>query len=268
MFRLLRIDFLKNKNYRTFWVLCLLYFITLGVSASSGMEFLKWLQSLGADFDGFRVTRIPLYHFPDIWHNMAYAASFFKYVLAIVVIISITNEFSYKTVRQNIIDGLDRWEFLKSKLLTILVLSSAATLFIFLIGLITGLIYTPSDDLRFIFKDLQFLGGFFLETMAFLLFALMVGTLVKRSGLAIGILFLYTLMIEPIITLNLGSDADFLVPYFPIRAINELVRIPFPKYVFMEIRDYVSFISVLVLLLYSVLFVYLTHRMLLKRDLQ
>ena len=172
MIRLLKIDLLKNLNFRAFLIMVAMYFISLGAITASGMEFLKWLKDKGVEFDEFNPLRIPIYHFPDIWHNLAYIGTFFKFILAIVVIISITNEFSYKTIRQNIIDGLDRWDFLKSKIITITLLSIAATIFLFLIALITGLIYTPSEDMRFLFKGVGFVGGFFLETFSFLLFAL------------------------------------------------------------------------------------------------
>ena len=268
MIRLLKIDLLKNLNFKAFLIMVAMYFISLGAITASGMEFLKWLKDKGVEFDTFNPLRIPIYHFPDIWHNLAYIGTFFKFILAIVVIISITNEFSYKTIRQNIIDGLDRWDFLKSKIITITLLSIAATIFLFLIALITGLIYTPSEDMRFLFKGVEFVGGFFLETFSFLLFALLIGTLVKRSGFAIGILFLYTLIVEPIATFNLPDQLDFLIPYFPVRAMNEVVKVPFPKYIFMEIRDYMSINSIVVLVPYCVLFIYFTYLLLRKRDLQ
>ena len=268
MFRLIKIDWLKNNKNRAFWVLLGLYFISIGGSLSLGMVFLNWLKRLGADFDEFDPTRIPLYHFPDIWQNFVYFATFFKYVLGIVIIIGITNEFSFKTVRQNIIDGLDRKDFLKSKVLTILLIALAASIFVFLIGIIVGSIYTPSEDMRFILKDVEFVFGFFIEMVAFMLLALLIGTLVKRSGLAIGLLFLYTLMIEPIITFNLPDSWEAIIPYFPVRAIAEVVKVPYQRYIFMEIRDYLSFGSLAVITVYCCLFVYLTYQLLRKRDLQ
>jgi hypothetical protein len=269
MLRLLKIDLLKNKSYKAFIILVAMYFISMGLVTASGMEFLKWLASLGAEFGEIAdITRVPLYHFPDIWQNLAYVSTFFKFILAIVIIISITNEYSYKTVRQNILDGFDRKDFLTSKVLMILLLSLSATLFLALIGLVTGLIYTPSEDLRFILKDTEFILGFFLETFTYLLFALLIGTMVQRSGLAIGVLFLYSLILEPILTFNLPDSLDALIPFFPMRAMNEVVKVPFQRYAFMEIRDYLSISSVLAITAYAALFTYLTYRMLRNRDLQ
>ena len=135
MIKLLKIDFKKLRHYRTFWILSILYFTTMGLVTSSGMEFLKWLKSKGADFDEVDILRVPLYHFPDIWQNLTYISTFFQPVLAIIVIISLTNEFSYKTIRQNIIDGFDRKDFLISTLpeaiplAMLLLLLPSATLF-------------------------------------------------------------------------------------------------------------------------------------------
>src|SRR3977135_3165680 len=119
MLHLLKIDLKKLTNYRTFWVVCGLYFFTLAFVTASGMEFLKWIASfIEGCGQKINIDRIPLYHFPDVWQNLVYISGLFKIVLAIMVVISITNEYQYRTIRQNIIDGLSRWQFLQSKLLT------------------------------------------------------------------------------------------------------------------------------------------------------
>ncbi|HRI79138.1 MAG TPA: hypothetical protein PLR06_06325, partial [Cyclobacteriaceae bacterium] len=58
-------------NYRTFWVVCGLYFGTMAFTTSSGMEVLKWITSKGAQLFGpnFNINKVPLYHFPDVWQN-------------------------------------------------------------------------------------------------------------------------------------------------------------------------------------------------------
>ena len=99
MLHLLTIDLKKLIHYRTFWIVCGLYFITLAFSTASGMELLKWLART---VDGFgsklNIDRIPLYHFPDVWHNLIWFSGLFKVVLAIMVVISVTNEFAYRTL--------------------------------------------------------------------------------------------------------------------------------------------------------------------------
>lgn len=266
MFYLLKVDLKKLTSYRTFWVVCGLYFFTLGMTTASGMEFLKWLVSMGAEFGAdIKVTRIPLYHFPDVWQNIAFISGFFKAILAFMVVISITNEFSYRTVRQNIIDGLSRKQFILSKVYTNVLLSAMSMAMVFVIALVTGMIYSPSIVLTDLVMDLEFFPAYFLEVFAFLSFALLLGMLIQRSGLTIVILVLFP-MIEAIIRTNLDDYVPWLIPYFPMESISNLIHMPFPRYVFREIQDYVSIVSVLVVAVWTFLFNYFAYLKLKRSD--
>lgn len=266
MLHLLKIDLKKLTSYRTFWVVCGLYFITLAFTTASGMEFLKWLASFIQGFgQQINIKRIPLYHFPDVWQNLVYVSGLFKVVLAIMVVISITNEFTYRTIRQNIIDGMSRWEFLLSKILTNVLLSAMSVAMVFVIGLVTGMIYSPEIILADVLTDLEFFPAYFLEVFAFLSFALMLGVLVQRSGLTI-ILLLLSSMIEAIVKVNIPEAAALLKDLFPMQSISNLVALPFTRYAFQEIQDYVSWVAVLVALTWAFLFNYLAYFKLLKSD--
>jgi hypothetical protein len=238
----------------------------MGLITSSGMEFLKWLVSKGADFNQVDILRIPLYHFPDIWQNLTYVSLYFQLVLAIVVIVSITNEFSYKTVRQNIIDGMDRKDFLTSKVMMIFVLSLASTLFVFLIGLTTGAIYSPETEMKYIFTNIEFIPAYFLATFSTLLLVMLFSVWIKRAGLTIGIVLIYPAL-EYGLGASLPNSLDPILPYLPQHAINALIKVPFQRYVFMEIQDYVDPLSVAVVIAYCALFIFLAYRSLVKRDL-
>ncbi|HEX5168806.1 MAG TPA: hypothetical protein VFW11_06510 [Cyclobacteriaceae bacterium] len=264
---LLKIDLKKLTSYRTFWVVCGLYFLTLGTTTASGMEFLKWLART---FDKFgsklNINRIPLYHFPDVWLNLAWWSGFFKILLGIMVVISITNEFSYRTIRQNIIDGLSRWDFLASKILTNVLLSLMSVSMVFIIALVTGLIYTPEIRLDFMMTDMEFYPAYFLEVFAFLSYALMLGIMVQRSGLTI-ILLLLSFMLEMIIKENIDEYVPWLIKFFPMESISSLVPVPVYRYAFQEIQDYVDPVSVAIALGWLFLFNFFSYLKLKKSDL-
>lgn len=266
MLHLLKIDLKKLIDYRTFWVICGLYFFTLIMGAASGMEFLKWL---GRTIEGFgqsiNINRIPLYHFPDIWQNLAWSAGLLKLGLAIMVVISITNEFTYRTIRQNIIDGLSREQFLISKMLTNLLLSALSTVLIFLIALVTGLIYSPAFDFPIGFTGIAFYPAYFLEVFSFLSFSLMLGILIQRSGLTI-ILLLNSYLIEFIIKQNIDNYFPSIVDFFPLQSIMNLVPLPFARYAFQEIRDYVTVGSIAIAVVWVFLFNYFAYLKLKKSD--
>jgi len=267
MLHLLKIEFRKMYSYRTFWIVCGLYFITIGFSTATGMEFLKWLATLVGNFGSeLDINRIPLYHFPDVWLNLVWWSGFFKVLLGIMVVISITNEYTYRTIRQNVIDGLSRWEFLLSKILMNVVLSAASVVLIFLIAAVTGFIYTPEINWKYVFTDLEFYPVYFLELFSFLSYALMLGILVQRSGLTI-ILLLLSYMLEAIVKANVDDFVPWLIPFFPMESISALVPIPFYRYAFQPIQDYVDPLSVAIAIGWAGLFNYFSYLKLTRSDL-
>ena len=272
MIRLLEIEWLKLKNYKIFWILIAMYFLGLILVLSSGMFLMQFLKYKGADFQGIDPTILPLYDFPDVWQNMTYIATFFKIIPAFIVIISVTNEINYRTMRQNVIDGLSKWEFLLSKLYLVLALAIAATLFIFLEGLTTGLFYSKVTHPNVIFSELEFLAAYFLEVFTFLSFALLLSILLKKAGFVIVLIFMYTMIFEPFLTINMLHNplikdyTSWLAPYFPIRALNNLIHVPFQRYVFMEINDFIAWKDILIVVAWLGIYHLSIYKLLDKRD--
>lgn len=273
MIRLLQIEWLKLKHYRPFWILMgLTALITIGI-CSSGMLFMNFLKNEGADFRGFDPTMLPLYDFPDIWQNLAYVASYFKILPAFIVIISIANEFSHRILRQNIIDGLSKKEWLLSKLLFIGIIAISFTAIVGIIGIVTGLIYAHPDSLRFMFSGTSFLFAYCLDVFIYLVFAMLLTMIVRRGGLVIMGLFMYTFMIEPFAVQFLTYYPDLpdavraIAPFLPVKAIHNLVRIPFPRYLFWEIQDYVSLKDLIVALCWAAFFIATSYWILKRKDL-
>jgi ABC-2 type transport system permease protein len=266
MLHLLKIDLKKLTSYRTFWIICGLYFLTLLMTTASGMEFLKWLARTIEGFgQSINISRIPLYHFPDVWQNLAWSSGLLKIMIGIMVVISITNEYAYRTIRQNIIDGLSRKEFLLSKVYTNVLLSALSMVIVFLVAFVTGLIYSPHLDLDYMFKGVEFFPAYFLEVFAFLSFALMLGIFVQRSGLSI-ILLLNSYLIELIIKENIDDYIPAVIKFFPLESIMNLVPMPFARYALQEIQDYVSLSSVVIALVWVFLFNYFSYWRLKRAD--
>lgn len=266
MIRLFQIDWLKLKSYRAFWVLGIMYLFLISFLPISILEFLKWLESKGVKFEEWSPKNIPILHFPDVWQNLAYIAVFFKFFIAVLVIMTITNEFSYKTIRQNIIDGMSRLDFLKSKIISIVILCLFASVFLFFLCLLAGLIYTPHLIAGEIFENSEFILGYFLDILFFSMFAMLVGNLFKKAGLSIALIVMI-IPIEYIITANLPESISGIAAYFPMHVMNSIIKLPFPKYILMEIQDYLSFSSIALCIAYIALFAYLNYVILKKRDL-
>lgn len=266
MNRLLKIELIKIKSNASFWVLTSLHIGIILLVILSGKVFLSSLSLNGESIGNLVNTdSIPLYQFPDIWHNIAYVAAYLKFILAIYVIISITSEISYDTLRQNIMNGMSRVDFIVSKLSLVVLLSVGSALFLFFTGLIIGLISTPDPQIQDIIKYSGFIPAYFLLLTAYLIFSLLIGLLIKRTGLAMGLMFLYTIIIEPVIVFRIKTE--WIKGLFPLRSINNLIHMPFGKYALREVQDYVAVQDIVIVLLYSALFVYCIFLLLRKRDL-
>jgi len=188
-----------------------------------------------------------------------------KIVLGVLIVISITNEYTYRTVRQNIIDGLSRQQFLLSKIITNALLSLVSVVMIFVIGLVTGMIYSPSLEIKQMLTDLEFFPAYFLELFYFLSFALMLGILIQRAGLTIILLLLFP-AIEAIIAAKVDNYLPEIIPFFPMRSIWYLIPWPFPRYAFQEIQDYLKLSSIAIVLGWTLLFNYASYLKLKKAD--
>ena len=248
MIRALKLEWLKVRNYKVFWILTGMYLLAVVIIASGGVFFLEWLKSKGADFDGIDPTILPIYDFPDIWQNTTYLASFAKVLLAFIVIISINNDITYNTMRQNIIDGISKREFIMSKLLQILGLAFISTVFLFIAGFINGSIYSHIWGVEYIFDEMEFLFAYFYDIVVYCTLAFLLSLIIKKAGFVIIALFLYTMMFEPIATAIMTNAPYFkdgiapdLAQFFPIQSLNNLITVPYGKYVFMEIEDNVSY---------------------------
>jgi hypothetical protein len=113
--------------------------------------------------------------------------------------------------------------------------------------------------------DLEFFPAYFLEIFFFLSFAMLISMLIQRSGLTI-ILLLLAQMIELIIKANLDNYVPAIIPFFPMQSIWDLVSIPFPRYAFQEIKDYVDPLTVGIVIFWTLLFNYLSYWKLKRAD--
>ncbi len=143
--------------------------------------------------------------FPVIWHNLTWLVSWGKLFLAIIVINNITNEYSFGTLKQNTIDGLTKNEFFQSKLLMNFLFTLISTLLV--VGLVGILGFKFNEKFDF-FNGVEFALAYFIEVFAFVIFAMFLALLVKRSVFAI----------LAIIVLSIGESV--------LKAIEFFIRFP------------------------------------------
>ncbi len=217
--KLLKIEWYKLKSYRTFYVLIGLFAVFF-ILLNYGFD----ASEFGVNTQGGQSINILSsdYSFPAVWANLGYYYGWMIIFVCIAVVISITNEFRYKTHRQNIIDGLSRMDFLHSKVLLILALNVVMVLFYFVVGLVFGFVNGEdftTDGLVNIFYT-------FLMGVNYMAFAGMLAFLIKRSGLAITLLLAYVIFENLIIKIIDKFGHVDLSDYFPLECSDSLFAFP------------------------------------------
>jgi ABC-type transport system involved in multi-copper enzyme maturation permease subunit len=231
----------------------------------------------------FHLADQGIFNFPYIWHFNTFITAFFKLFLAIVIVSMMSNEYSNKTIKQNLIDGLSKKEFVFSKFLTVLSFALISTVFVFVVSMILGLVYSDYNEISIIFSDLEFLLAFFVKLVGFFSFCLFLGVLVKRSAFALGFLILWQVF-EGFVRGMLrwkffdSETTDAIMGFFPLNSMWNLLKEPFSRLgavqsVANQIGEQIPLnyrvhgYEMLIVLGWTVLFVYLSYALLKKRDL-
>ena len=211
---------------------------------------------------------------PRMWFfNMnvtqqAYFASFFNVLLAVVVVIVTTNDFQYKTMRQNIIDGMSKRQVIFSKFLLVFFLSFIATLYTFLVGLVIGMLESTTYDW---YENIHLIVLYFVQTLGYFSFAFLFSIVVKRPAIAIVSFILY-FPVETIIGKIISGD---LYQVFPLKVFADLTPIPFFKSILASVKTQGvpepwildTNVRIILSLVYVLLFFLLTYFILKRKDL-
>jgi ABC-type transport system involved in multi-copper enzyme maturation permease subunit len=278
MLRLLNIELQKIRHNKAARVITITYFILITfIALIASIEFRF------GDFN-FRVADQGIFNFPFIWHFNGYMAALLKIFLAIVIVSMMANEYSYRTLKQNLIDGLSKREFVLSKFLTVILFAAISTIFLFVVSLILGLSFSDYKEIGIIFSDLEYILAYFIKLVAFFSFCLFLGVLVKRSAFALGFLIIW-FVIEKIayglMKWEFFKDTDVAAnvsQFFPLEAMSNLIVEPFSRLgavqsaanqlgeAFTKSYD-VQWHTILINLVWTGLFIYWSFVILKRRDL-
>ncbi len=266
MLNLLKIEWLKVKNYRAFWILLILYIVAI-----LGLNFIVFTINNQVRESSAGAALVPsLYSYPTLWNMATYVSSFLFLFPGLLIINNIGNEFSFKTSRQNVIDGWNREDFITVKLVFAVAISAIATLAVFLTGLLLGVF--ASDGVSGSFADsIYYLLYFFLQTLLYCIVAIFIVVWIRRAGLAIGIYFAYSLILENVISglvfwaLRASNNTRF-SQLLPLQSSDSLIRTPKIDKI-LPGQNFSDAILIGLTLAYIVFFSWLSYRNFTKRDL-
>lgn len=274
MFRLLNLELQKLLLNRTSKILIFISFIL--------PFFVILLSSFKIDIFGFftlELGELGIFNFPLIWHITTFFASQFKFFFAIVVVSMIGNEYSNKTLKQNLIDGLSKKEFVLSKFYTIVFFSLISTVLITIISFCIGMYYSSYNEVSIILSETNFLVAYFVKLVGFFSLCLFLGMLVKRSAFALAFLFILFILewiLFGVMAWKIDSNiAEKIQNFFPLKSMYKLIDQPFQRVVMTKFPDKanlgydyaVHWYEIAIVLGWTAIFIFLSYRLLKQRDL-
>jgi ABC-2 type transport system permease protein len=253
MIRNLQIEWMKIKNYRVFQVFSILYM--LGILIIIYIFYKIYTQLTGRLTGNDSSDLLNLFSSDTIWTTVCFSTSFLLYLPGMVIISLFINEVNFKTHRQNIIDGWKRETFIYTKIGLIACISLAVTL----MNIIAALIMCNVTNTTFSIVDgLQTLGLSFIQTFVYMMFALLLATFFRRSGVAIIVFFIYGLLLEFLFMYFFYKIAPGLQHFLPLQVVDSLISFPGMEGIFGDNPGLV--VMTIAALAFAGLYIFLTVR--------
>lgn len=279
MKRLLDIEFHKFRYSKSSKILTVIYLAIVVLLMFTGLIEINVNSFKGS------LAQLGIFNFPYVYHLSTYMVSFLKIFIAIVIVSLTASEYSNRTLKQNLIDGLSKKELVLSKFLLAIILAALTTLLVFIVSLSLGLIFSDYNEATAIFSDLEYFLGFFISHLLFFCFCLFAGILVKKSAFALGFVFAWWIFegilraVSKVSDLKLEWDTyKYLENILPLESASLLIVEPFSKVSIVKggietlngefVKDYgVQWYNILISLAWSAVFIYWSYALLRRRDL-
>lgn len=262
---LIKIEWLKYKHYRPFWLLVALYSISLIIVNYIVFEVNSVIQNQTSGSQLEVIIGKSVMSFPFVWETVTFSSSFLLSILGILVILVTTNEFTFKTHRQNIIDGLSREQFITSKIISAFILSLISTVIVSIVAIVMGLLEKGSE---FSFERSYTVLYFFIQTLSYTMLALLISTIFRRGVISIGIYLLYIWMLEHLLMLWFYRLEFPYAKWLPVQSAEDLLSFPTFENIRKMAPDSNMVNSIFIVpIIYIAIMVYFTFKRFVKSDL-
>ena len=275
MLRLLNIEIHKLKHNKASKVLIIIYFALLtSIALIAAIKF-----DIGPV--QFHLADQGIFNFPYIWHFNTFMAAIFKFFLLLLIVSMMANEYSNKTLKQNLIDGLSKKEFVLSKFYTVILLALLSTLFVFVVSIVLGYAYSDFNEFSIVTTDLEYLLAFFVKLVGFFSFGLFLGILVKRSAFAVGAMLVWVMIegfAKGMLYWKFRPNVDDVMQFLPLEAMANLIKEPFTRLSAVQTvakqvgedlsKDFsVQILDLVIVAVWTAIFIYFSYKLLKRRDL-
>jgi len=280
MIKLLKLEYYKNLNYKPFKVFTILYFAILIALLFIGL----------VDFDLFGGTinlkEQGIYNFPEIWNFTTWIVALLKIFLGLIIVFSISQEFSNRMFKQNTIDGLSRKEFITSKLLTISIFTIVSTAIVLGLTIFLGYQYSNTTESTKVFAEIFFIGNYFVKLFTFFCFLMFLSILLRKSVFVFLALFVLWIGEAILTTIEVFSKVkgmqgaqrneilqnDFFITHLlPLESMSNLIpnpmmRLNMAKSIGIKYEFHYPTESLIACLVWCAIFIFASYWILRRRD--
>jgi ABC-2 type transport system permease protein len=214
------VEWLKLRKYKPFWILLGLYPLSL-----ASILLIIWgiYDKIAAKIPAEQILKGSPFAFPQIWQTVTYTASFFHFFPSVIVLLSICNEFEFRTHRQAILNGWSRFQLFGSKVALALFTSGATTLFVGITALGLGLVHgTTSSPLA----GAEYLGKFWVQSLSYSMLSVFIGFWLRHGLSSLAFFLIYSNFLEKIGLAVVNRFFSGVSDYGPLAVANSLILFP------------------------------------------
>lgn len=270
MKKLLHIEQIKLFNYNPFRITLGLYLIAFALGL---------LIYPAVDKEIPVISLSDLFRFPDVWLFLTWVTEPYNVLLALIVIMITTKEFSNHTFKTQLVFGLSRTDLLLQKLFSIAALALFATLLLGITSLTLGLIYSYKITWKIALENTWILGRYLLASFSYMSTALLVALLIKNTALSLLTFLALRVFVDPVLFLVLRKyEAKW---YLPMRTTTRLTPVPDLIELFqrkvnssepldnstfeMIPKGLPAWLNILLVLAYTSIFIFFSYRLMQRR---
>jgi ABC-type transport system involved in multi-copper enzyme maturation permease subunit len=269
--KLIQLEWLKYKKNKTFLVSLILFAVFLPGSVLT-------ILSFGSMPEGFPQPR-DFFNFPEVWSLLAYAGNWLAYfIFGFLGVYMITMEISNRTLRQSVINGLDRKELITGKITFLFLVALAATVFYILSTFLLAFLGSDPYAGTPLWGEELVILRFFIMVLSYLIFGFLIGLITRSMGLGVLIYFMWVFFIEAALRwlVHYQLIENRSMSFYPMNAVEDLT--PSPLYEYAEFTASGNGVNLLDILLtptealitstaYMILFIVICYQIVLRRDL-
>lgn len=245
----------------SFFIFLLLFVFLIVFSANTSSPIYKFFFS--EDIKSFEYLQ-----FPYVWKTFTWIAGWINHLWALLIIILIGNELRLDSLKKEN-EVIISWDLLKSKLSFYFLIPLFLAVLILFFALFYGIKYTPELTFPIIFKNIIYLVTYFIQSIGYISFALMLYFLVKSTNFAI-ITYLGYLLFEGILRFFMTQEGIGSFIYFlPMKSFSLLTPMPTFRSININLSEiflnnFPILISIVISIFYLVLFIIISKRKLKK----